>query len=213
MNPHRSIARFAATVLVTVAYVALSAASVGCGGGNDSSGSTTTTVVAVFTPDTATPADGSITLLPGTTSGASVNVRVTVTQVASFFGAAFRIKYDVTALQFNAMSSTDSFLRGDPPNPDDPNVYFAADASHPGEIWISATRLDPTAGTVDVVSTSDLVVLNFTARKAIAAGAAAGRVVFGALNREVQTCDGTVVPTVCSALAAIWSGGGVSAQQ
>jgi len=211
MIAHRTMTHLAATVLFNAVFVAFAAAAVGCGGGNDST--TSSAPVAKFTPDTPAPAAGTIALLSGSSSGASINVRVTVTGVNDFFGAAFRIKYDVTALQFNAMSSTDSFLRGDPPNPDDPNVYFAADASHPGEIWISATRLDPTAGTVDVVSTSDLVVLNFTARKAIAAGAAAGRVVFGALNREVQTCDGTVVPTVCSALAAIWSGGGVSAQQ
>ena len=208
MNPHRTITRFAATAFVTVAYVALSAVSVGCGGGNDSSGSTTTTVVAVFTPDTPTAADGSITLLPGTTSGAAVNVRVTVTQMASFFGAAFRIKYDATALLFNGMDNSTSFLRNGVT--DASQLYFDANAAiSPGEIVITATRFFP-AVPVSVTTTSDLVILNFVARRAIPANAVDGRLDFA---DPKQACDGTVAAPGCGSITVTaWKGGGVSAQ-
>ena len=207
MNPHRRIARFAASALVTVAYVALSAASVGCGGGNDSTVPPTTTVVAVFTPDTAVPAAGSITLLPGTTSGAAVNVRVTVTQVASFFGAAFRIKYDATALLFNGMDDSTSFLRDGVTDPS--QLSFVANSQiSPGEIVITATRFFPAVPVPLVSTTSDLVILNFVARKAIAPTAEGGRLDFG---DPKDACDGSVFPCGPITVTA-WSGGHVSAQ-
>jgi len=209
MNPHRTMSRFAATALVTVAYVALSAASVGCGGGNNSTASSTTTVVAVFTPDTATPADGSITLLPGSTSGAAVNVRVTVTQMSSFFGAAFRIKYDATALLFDGMDDSTSFLRAGVT--DSSQLFFFADsANSPGEIVITATRLFPAVAVPLVSTTSDLVILNFVARKSIAPLAAEGRLDF---VDPKQACDGTVAAPGCGSITVTaWKGGGVSAQ-
>jgi hypothetical protein len=209
MNPHRKIARFAATALVTVAYVALSAASVGCGGGDDDSGSSSTTVVAAFTPDPpATPADGSIALMPGATSGAAVNVRVTVTQMASFFGAAFRIKYDGTALLFNGMDNSTSFLRNGVT--DSSQLFFFSDAANsPGEIVITATRVFP-AVAVPVTATSDLVILNFVARRPIAPLAVEGRLDFG---DPKQACDGTVAAPGCGSITVTaWKGGGVAAQ-
>jgi len=209
MNPHRTIARFAATALVTLAYVALSAASVGCGGGDDNTSSTDSTVVAVFTPDPLTPpADGSITLLPGTTSGAAVNVRVAVTQMPSFFGAAFRIKYDATALLFNGMDDSTSFLRAGGTDPS--QLFFARDAANsPGEIVITATRVSP-AVPVAVTTTDDLVILNFVARRPIAPGSVDGRLDFGDPR---QACDGTVAPPGCGTITVTaWNGGNVSAQ-
>jgi len=204
MNPHRTMARFVAIVLFATASFALPA----CGNSNNTTG--TTTVVAVFSPDTASPADGSITLLPGSTSGAAVNVRVTVTQVASFFGAAFRIQYDATALLFNGMDNSSSFLRTGVTDPN--QLYFSADsANSPGEIVITATRLFPAVPVLLVATTSDLVILNFVARKAIAPGTAAGRLDFGDPTQN-QVCDGTVVGTGCGPITATWKGGGVSAQ-
>lgn len=208
MIPHRSIARSAATAGFVTAFVALAAVAVGCGGG---SSNTTTSggPAATFTPDTPAPGAGTIALLAGSKSGASVNVRVTVTGVPSFFGAAFTITYDTTALQFNAMTNTTSLLRGG--DVTDANLVFLEDhATHPGEVLITATRVDPTVALpIDVTTTSDLVVLNFTARKTIAAAAAEGRLDFG---DPKQVCDGTVVPSGCNAIAVTWSGGGVSAQ-
>ena len=208
MNPHRTVARFAATAFVTVAYVALSAASVGCGGGNDTTAPPTTTVVAVFTPDDSTPDDGSITLLPGTTSGGSVNVRITVTQVASFFGAAFRIKYDATALQFVGKDDSTSFLR-DGVTGDDV-IFTAVTKGSPTEVVVTATRkYSALVGPVNVTTTSDLVILNFVARKAIAPVAVEGRLDFA---DPKQVCDGTVVGSGCGPITVTWKGGGVSAQ-
>src|SRR5258705_9677963 len=171
MIPHRSIARSAATVGFVTAFVALAAVAVGCGGG--SSNTTSSGPAAAFAPDTPAPGAATIALVAGSTSGASVNVRVTVTGVPSFFGAAFTITYDTTALQFNGMTNSASFLRGG--GVTDANLVFLEDhASHPGEVLITATRVDPTlAPPIDVTTTSDLVVLNFTARKTIAAAAAA----------------------------------------
>ena len=208
MNPHRTIPRFAATVLLSATYLALGAVSVGCGGGNDET-SGTTSAVAIFTPDTPTAADGSITLLPGTTSGASVNVRVTVTQMASFFGAAFRIKYDPAALLFNGMDSSSSFLRA---GVTDADLLFIEDhANSPGEVVITATRLDPTVvSPVDVTATSDLVILNFVARRPIVPLAAEGRLDF---VDPMQACNGTETPPTCGAITVTaWEGGGVTAQ-
>src|SRR5882672_7421209 len=161
MIPHRTPTRSAASVVRTTAFVALAAASIGCGGG--SSTTTTSGPSAVFTPDTPTPLAGTVALLAGSTSGASVDVRVTVTGVSSFFGAAFRITYDTTALQFTGMTDTDSFLRGG--GVAEANLFFFEDhASIPGEVIVTATRVDPTVAVpVDVTNASDLVVLNFTA--------------------------------------------------
>jgi hypothetical protein len=119
---------------------------------------------------------------------------VTVTGVDNFFGAAFRITYDNTALQFNSMTTTTSFLREGVTSND---VNFTEDhASEPGEVKVVATRLDPTiAPPVDVTTTSDLVVLSFTARHAIAVDATEGHVDFG---DPKQVCDGTVVPRVAA---------------
>lgn len=205
MNPHRTITRSAATALGIAAYVALSAVALGCGGSNNSS-TTTTTVVAVFTPDTTTPLDGSITMLSGTTSGASVNVRVTVTQVASFFGTAFRIAYDPAALLFNGMDDSSSFLRAGVTESD--VLFDVNSANTAGELVITATRLDPTvAPPVNVTVTSDLVILNFVARQPIAPNTAQGRLEFA---DPKEACDGSVFP--CGPVAVTWSGGNLSAQ-
>lgn len=212
MNPHRTITRFAATALVSLAYVALSAVSVGCGGGNETTAPPANTVVAVFTPDTATPGAGSIALLPGTSSGGSVNVRVTVTGVPVFFGAAFRIKYDATALLFGGMVDSTSFLRTGVT--DDDVIFTAATKDNPTEIVVTATRkYSALVGPVIVTTTSELVILNFVARRAIPADAPDGDLVFGDPANN-QICDGTVTPPGCGAVVVTlpWSGGHVSAQ-
>jgi hypothetical protein len=197
--------RFASTSLIIAAHLALAAIAVGCGGNNNNSTTTTTAVVAVFTPDTPTPADGSITLLQGTTSGAAVNVRVTVTQVPDFFGAAFRINYDPAALLFNGMDSSTSFLATG--ITDTSQLIFTANSQiTPGQIVITATRVNP-ATPVQVTTTSDLVILNFVARLAIPLAATVGRVDFA---DPKDVCDGSVAP--CGPIAVTWSGGGVSAQ-
>jgi hypothetical protein len=209
MNPHRTMTRFAATVLVAATYLALTVASVGCGGGGNDSTTSSTAPVGIFTPDTPTPENGSVTLLQGTTSGASVNVRVTVTQVDNFFGAAFRITYDPAALLFNGMTSSSSFLNAG--ITDTSQLFFSADsANSPGEVVITATRLFP-ATPLPAAPTADLVILNFVARLAIAPGAEVGRLDFADPVHN-QVCNGTVSPPGCGPISVTWSGGGMSAQ-
>lgn len=204
MNPLRPLIRCAATLAFAAVFVALAASSVGCGSDETT---TTTAPVGVFTPDDPTPEPASITLLPGTTSGASVNVRVTVTDVSSFFGAGFRIAYDPTALLFGGMDSSTSFLSTG--ITDTSQLFFFADATNsPGEVVITATRVFP-AVPVTVTTTSDLVILNFVARLSIPPGAEVGRLDFA---DPKQACDGTVAAPGCGAITVTWSGGGLSAQ-
>ncbi|HZN54000.1 MAG TPA: cohesin domain-containing protein [Candidatus Polarisedimenticolaceae bacterium] len=193
--------RSAAIVAMGLAFLALPA----CGGGSDDTQSSGP--VAKFTADTPTPPAGTIALLPGGSTGASVNVRVTVTGVDGFFGAAFRVTYDTSALLFRGMDDSGSFLRTGVTNAD---VIFLSDhVSTAGVVVITATRKDPAVvPPVDVVGPSDLVVLNFTARKQIAAAAPEGRLDFA---DPKQVCDGTLAAPACGAITVTWSGGGVSA--
>lgn len=192
--------------LVAIALAAAASVGMGCGGGSDT---TSSGPVAAFTPDTASPGPASIALLPNTANGASVTVRVTVTGVPSFFGAAFRLKYDATALLFSGMTDTASFLRNGITSSSD--VLFLADSTtQSGEIFITATRINPVvAPPVAVTATADLVVLTFIARKVIVPTATEGRLDF---SDPKQVCDGTTTPTGCGAVTVMWSGGAVSAQ-
>jgi hypothetical protein len=203
MIPHRTMTRFAAALLLATAPVAFSA----CKGSN---GSTTSSgPVAAFAPDAANPAPGSIAMLQGTVSGANIDVRVTVTGVPSFFGAAFRVSYDPTALQFNGLQTTSSLLRAN--GVTDTNLLFVENhTSTPGEIVITATRVNPTvAPPIDVTATSDLVVLNFTARLAIVAASVEGRL---EIIDPRFAYDGSITNAGPGTINVSWFGGGVSAQ-
>jgi hypothetical protein len=185
---------------VIVAAVALAA----CGSNNSTNSSTPQ---ARFTADTPSPGDGTVALLPSGANGASVSVRITVTGVNSFFGAAFRVNYDPNALLFTGWDTSSSFLRDGV----DADVFFDEDhLTNGGQIVIVATRVDPSVVLpVNVGPTSNLAILNFIARKPIAGGAVEGRLDFG---DPKQACDGGVTPPGCNAITVTWSGGGVSAQ-
>lgn len=178
-----------------------------CGGG---SSSTTTNPVATFTPDTPTPGPATIAMLAGSHSGVTFTVRVTVTGIDHLFGTAFRVSYDPDALFFNGMDSSTSVLLQGVTAAD--TFFQANQTANVGEIVVTATRLNPeVAGTIDVAATADLVSLNFSARKRIAAGDASGVLDFIA-PREVQVCDTSVSPPACTAAAVTWSGGDAQAQ-
>jgi Cohesin domain len=198
MMSNRWIARRAPAAAVALFLLVLPA----CGG---SSSTTNSGPVARFTPDSASPAAGTIAMLEGGHSGASVSVRVVVTGVDTFFGTAFRVSYDPAALLFTGWDYSNSFLLqgvgvGD--------VSFLEDhLTTPGTIVITATRLDPTmAPPVNVGATADLVVLNFAARKTLTSSSMDGRVDFADPR---QVCDGT---QGCGAVAVTWSGGLVTAR-
>ena len=187
-------------LLALIAIVALVLAS--CGGG---SSTTTTTVVARFTADAPNPGQGTIAILQDSTNGASVTLRITVTEVTNFFGAAFRITYDPNALLFGGWDTSSSFLSEGSSN----NILFSEDhTTIGGTVVVVATRLSP-ALPVNVTTTSTLVKINFIARKPIAAGATEGRLDFG---DPKQVCDGTVAAPGCNPIVVSWFGGGLSAK-
>ena len=193
--------RYAVAVLLALTMTALPS----CGGGSDGGSGGTTNPVATFTPDTPTPGNGTIAMLAGSSNGASVNVRITVTGVDDFLGAAFRVTYDPATLTFAGMDDSGSLLRQGGAT----NVEFEADQTAvAGQVIVTATRLDPTAGVVDVGATADLVVLNFSARRAISAGDADGELEFHA-SRDVKVC---ATPVTCASATLTWSGGAVTAQ-
>jgi hypothetical protein len=207
MRIRRFAHRLVAAALAAVVVTALPS----CGGGSDSGGGTTNPT-ATFTPDTPTPGNATIAMLAGSSSGAAVSVRITVTGVDDFLGAAFRVTYDTTALFFNGMDDSGSVLRQG--GVADTALFFEANnSSVAGEVIVTATRLNPAppptgAGVVDVGATSDLVVLNFSARRAIPGGDVGGELEF-VPAREVQAC---ATPTTCAPATVTWSGGAVTAQ-
>jgi cohesin domain-containing protein len=191
--------------LIVAAVLMLSA----CGG---TSTTTSSAPTAHFTADTPNPGPATVALLQDATIGASVTLRVTVTGVPSFFGAAFRVNYDPNALLFAGWDTSSSFLSTGLVSPGD--ILFSEDhTTIGGSVVIVATRLDPTVETtIDVTTTATLVKLNFVARKALAVGAVEGRLDFG---DPKQVCDGTVStvdPLGCNPVAVTWSGGGLSAK-
>ena len=97
--------------LLAAAFAALTVTALpSCGGGSDGGGGSNTPT-ATFTPDTPTPGNATIAMLAGSSNGAAVNVRITVTGIDDFFGAAFRVTYDTNALFFNGMDDSASLLR------------------------------------------------------------------------------------------------------
>ena len=179
---------------------------VSCGGG--SSTPTTSTVVARFTPDTPNPGPATIAILQDSTNGAAVTVRVTVTGVTNFFGAAFRITYDPNTLLFGAWDTSSSFLSEGLTPQDTPPLFSEDHTSIGGTVVVVATRLNPELP-VDVGATSTLCKIVFVARKPIALGATDGRLDFA---DPKQVCDGTVAAPGCNPITVTWSGGGLSAQ-
>ena len=202
MNPRNSSVRSAGwAALLVVAAVML-----GCGGG--SSGTTTGPVVTTFTP--ASPiVDGSLAMRAGTSAGSTITIKVSATQIPSFFGAAFYVTYNPSVLRFNGMDSAGSFLLAGVSASD---VVFLADNATPGTVKVVASRLDPTtAPAVPVTTTADLLTLSFSSTQAIPPGSATGVLAFG---DPKQVCDGTAAYPTCTAVPGItWIGGSITSTQ
>lgn len=175
-----------------------------CGGGGGSS-PVPPGLVASFVALADPPSSGSLTLQPGSTSGASFNVRVAATEIDDFFGAAFTINFPSDSVQFVSSDSTGSFLRDGCASPCS-IVSFDAKVSAPGQVRVVATRLD--AGTnsgIDVVGTRDLVILRFVATDEVTGGS----IDFDLTNREVRSS--VQPPPEGQPITATWTGGEVSA--
>jgi hypothetical protein len=136
-----------------------------CGG---SAPPVSTGPVASFTPDEPSPANGSVTLQPGEVSGRLSQVKVSVRGVPDFFGVAFWISYDTTAVAFHTFDGASSFLRDG-----GTDIAVQVDSiTTPGKIKVGISRIQNAGGTVegvDVTDARDLIVLSFIGTKAVVA--------------------------------------------
>lgn len=182
----------------------MSTVAVSCGGGGGGGGGVIVPGrTATFTSADSTPAPNSVSLQSAAASGDTVTIRVTVTDVTDFFGTGFRVTYNPTTVVFVSMSSTGSFLRDGGIGA--ANLNFTADASSPGILLISATRLQNATGTidgVDVAASRELVTLTFRAT------ANTGGNPF-ALPEPREVCDSD--QPVCTEIPVAWVGGTLTA--
>ncbi|HEX5042562.1 MAG TPA: hypothetical protein VFV75_06625 [Candidatus Polarisedimenticolaceae bacterium] len=181
-------ARLAALVLATAATAC------GGGGGGSSDGGTTggPQTGSFLAADTTPPAD-SVSLQAGTHSGLVVNVLVRVTDVDDFFGTGFRLIYDPTVAQYQTFDSSASFLRDAPFDTAGAPLNFEVDASTPGVLTVSATRLQNAQGTatgVNVAGTRTLLSLQFVMLKVTPSSP----VTLPGAQREARDSTDTVLP-------------------
>jgi hypothetical protein len=122
--------------------------------------------VASFSPDSPSPANGSITLQPGEATGTQVQVRVSARGISDLFGTAFWISFDNTSVAYKTYDDSASLLR-------DAGKDLAVSVnsvSSPGTVKVGISRIQnastPITG-VDVTAPRDLIVLTFVARTAV----------------------------------------------
>lgn len=182
----------------------LGATLVGCpagGGGFTGDGSMlgggrTTT----FTATNPTPGPLTVSMAPGATGTDTFQVRLLVTDVTRFFGAAFRVTYDPAVARFDGFDATGSFIAGAGAT----DFRAVPDPANPGVLLVNATLQGQLSG-VDAVGSQLLLTLDFDA-VATTPGSALG--FGGATTRRVTTCPAP--PAACTDLGdatLTWSGG------
>lgn len=146
--------------IATPALICLAVA-VSCGGGGaaespipeDPGG--TTTLAAGFTPEQASPGDGTVAMALGSSSGNLVTIEVNVTGVDDVFSADFDVTYDPDQAEFvNWSAGTLLESGGNTPS-------YLLTATQPGTLTIGATRTGGGAGGIDVGSSETLIRLVF----------------------------------------------------
>lgn len=175
------------------------------GGGYSDDGTLGGGLQATFVADDPSPAPMTLSLAPGVAVEAAFQVRVLVTDVPGFFGAAFRVAFDPTVVRFDGFNAAGSFIEGAGIATD---FRAVADPGGAGLVLVSATRQGQFAG-VDAVGSRLLIALNFTATRATA-GSELG--FDAAATRLVTTCPAP--PAACSEVpdsGIIWSGGTLTA--
>ena len=158
----------AARLLGAIALAVAATACGGGGGGSSDGGTTGGPQTGSFVAADSTPPADSVSLQAGTHSGLAVNVNVVVTSVDDFFGTGFRVVYDPTVAQYQSFDAAGSFLRDAPFNTAGAPLQFDVDASTPGVLSVSATRLQNAQGSatgVNVAGTRTLLVLRFAMLK------------------------------------------------
>src|SRR6186713_950858 len=131
----------AARLLGAIALAVAATACGGGGGGSSDGGTTGGPQTGSFVAADSTPPADSVSLQAGTHSGLAVNVNVVVTNVDDFFGTGFRVIYDATVAQYQSFDAASSFLRDAPFDTAGAPLQFDVDASTPGVLSVSATRL------------------------------------------------------------------------
>jgi hypothetical protein len=195
-------ARLALQLSLLLAWVALVGCPAGGGGGTmvPDDGMLPDGPAVSFTPDNPSPGVGTISMAAGATDGTEFEVRILVTGIDDFFGAAFRVTFDPSIVDYNGFSSGGSFIEGAGITTD---FRAELDSGNPGVILVNATRQGQVAG-VDAVDSQELLVLSFEA-----SGPGVGALSFDrAATRQVSVCPS---PTgACTDLAdssLTWSGG------
>jgi len=137
------------------------AASLSCGGGGTSASPIpedpggSTGLAGGFTPDQASPPDGSVAMALGLVSGNLVTIEVNVTGVNDVFSADFDVTFDPQQADFvNWSAGTLLETGGNSPS------YFLT-ATQPGTITVGATRTGGSSGGVDVGASQTLIHLMF----------------------------------------------------
>lgn len=155
-------------------------------------------VTTTFTPSSPSPASNSVTMQAGTVTGDLFDVRIVATNVNDFFGSAFHVTYDPASVTFVSADDTGSFLRDLPATSTDVRFQYS---SSPGNLSVSATRLQNTGGTfpgVDVTGSRDLLVLRFRAT-----GTTTGNALAFGTPREVTNHN----PPPTNQIGVTWAGG------
>ncbi len=150
------MSRFFATVLVLVVVFATA-----CGGGGSSTGGiidpspVPTPVVASFSPAVSSPDAQTVSMSSGPASADVVTVRVNVTGVNDVFSVGFNLDFDPLSTQYIAPPVAGTVLEQG-----GYAVYYEANLTQPGTIYVLATRLGPVPG-ANVPGTGTVVNLNF----------------------------------------------------
>jgi len=183
----------AARLLGAIALAVAATACGGGGGGSSDGGTTGGPQTGSFVAADPTPPADSVSLQAGTHSGLAVNVNVVVTSVDDFFGTGFRVVYDPTVAQYQSFDAAGSFLRDAPFNTAGAPLQFDVDASTPGVLSVSATRLQNAQGSatgVNVAGTRTLLVLRFAMLKL----AQTSPVTLPAPQREARDSQDNILP-------------------
>jgi len=175
-----------------------------CGGGG---GGGVGILVALFTPSNPSPGPATVSMQPGDQTNDVFEVKIMVTEVNDFFGAAFRVRYPTGSVSFVSADTSQSFLLDPPATTLD--VFFKVDpGSSPGEVIVAATRLQNSSGTmpgVNVAGSRELLSLTFRATRPIGApGLALSFTDPKEVRDSSEPPPGALIPVT-------WSGGTVTA--
>ncbi len=146
--------------VMTIVVLALAAVTPGCGGGGGgtsqgSGGSVIPPALAAdFVPATVGSPDATVRMIKGTVSGDVVEVRVDLTGVSGFYGAAFEVTYDANRATYLGWSPGTILEQGGA------TPVYQVSQPAPGRVVVGAARSGDVPA-VDVTAEQTLIRLNF----------------------------------------------------